>query len=95
MLRVDTSLARIPVIGTRPAILSAVLPLDHPPITSNLVREICQFLMEILMINVLKCQIVPTCHKNTERATCNASESSARHIPSSGYVGKHPISAMH
>ena len=37
-------LARVPVVGTGPAILSAVLPLDYPPIASNLVGEICQFL---------------------------------------------------
>ena len=37
-------LAGVPVVGAGPAVLPAVLPLDHPPISGNLVGEIGQFL---------------------------------------------------
>ena len=52
LLHVIKSLARVPVVCTRPAVLPAVLPLDHPPIASNLVGKIRQVLNENVDGNV-------------------------------------------
>ena len=37
-------LAGVPVVGARPALLPAVLPLHHPPVAGHLVGKVCQFL---------------------------------------------------